>query len=267
MPSPPVAFTIAGFDTSSGAGLQADLLTFHNHGYHTLTAATSLVVETPLEVTAVQAVSEALLVAQVSLLFATYPITTIKIGLLASLAQVDALVPLLRESNCPIVLDPVGTSSTGNRMQEQGTAQAILRKLAPLVTLITPNLPEARQLLGDETSSPQTLARQLSENVGTSVLLKGGHGEDPEQVTDFLASAGQLTSFSSPRITTAASLHGTGCVLSSAIAAALGQGLDLRSAVEKGRGYLLSSLAQHYTIPHREPLLALNHHLTTSHDQ
>lgn len=267
MPSPPIALTIAGFDTCSGAGLQADLLTFHNFGYHPLTAATSLVIETPLEVTSAHPIAGDLLAEQVSLLLSTYPVATIKIGLLASIAQVERLAPLLRERTCPIVLDPVGTSSTGNRMQEEGTSEAILQLLAPLVTLLTPNLPEARQLLRDVSSTPQDLALRLSETLGTAVLLKGGHGDDRALVTDILASPGDLTSFSSPRIPTPASLHGTGCVLSSALAASLGLGKSLQSATEEARAYLLSALAQHYTIPHSEPLLALNHHWRTSHDQ
>lgn len=267
MQNPPIALTIAGFDTCAGAGLQADLLTFHNFGYHPLTAATSLVVETPLEVTSAHPVTAELLAEQVSLLLATYPVAAIKIGLLASVNQVETLVNLLRKVSCPIVLDPVGTSSTGSEMQEKGTAEAILKFLAPLSTLLTPNLPEARQLLRDPSSMPRDLARRLAETGGTAVLLKGGHGEDPSLVTDILACDGEFTSFSSPRIATAAALHGTGCVLSSALAASLGLGKSLESAVEEARGYLLQALAHHHSFPSPEPLLALNHHQRTSHDQ
>lgn len=264
-----IALTIAGFDTSAGAGLQADLLTLHNHGYHTVTAVTTLVVETPLEVVANEAVCSELLARQISLLLATYPVSTVKIGLLTSPSQVAVLVKLLGGATFPIVLDPVGISSSGTRLQEEGTGEALLRTLAPLVTVMTPNLPEACALLGEKVGErpPETVASDLARHAGCAVLLTGGHHGDPETVSDLLVCDGEAIPFASGRIETPASLHGTGCVLSSALAATLGQGLSLPAAVASARGYLRKTLSTYLSIDHSQPLLALNHHLPTSHDE
>lgn len=265
---PPVALTIAGFDTCSGAGLQADLLTFHNHGYHGLTAATSLVVETPLQVRHCEPVSSELLHQQVELLLATYQIAVIKIGLIASPDQAQILSKLLAEQAIPIVLDPVGISSTGNSLQKNGTSEALMRHLAPLATLLTPNLPEARFFLkNSQELTPNQVAYQLSDQTGSNVLLTGGHHGEDLEICDLLVENGQETSFCAPQIETPASLHGTGCVLSSAIAAHLGKNQNLSTAIAHARRYLREAMTHHYAFPHSEPLLALNHHPVGRHDQ
>lgn len=269
MTSQTIALTIAGFDTSAGAGLQADLLTLHNHGYHTVTAVTTLVVETPLKVVANEAVGSELLARQISLLMETYPITTLKIGLLTSPAQVAVLVELLQGATFPIVLDPVGISTSGTHLQESGTSAAILKTLAPMVTVMTPNFPEACELLGREIAdcSPEEVAVALEKVAGCAVLLTGGHHGSPDIVCDLLVQDGEVTPFEGNRIETPAALHGTGCVLSSALAATLGQGLSLPAAVATARSYLRSTLSNYLSIAHSEPLLALNHHIPTSHDE
>lgn len=270
-PTTPVALTIAGFDSCAGAGLQADLLTFHNHGYHTLTASTALVVETPLQVRQCEAVSAETLNQQIELLLATYQVATIKIGLLSSPAQALIVSEMLGGQTTPIVLDPVGISSTGSALQQAGTSEAILEHLAPLVTLLTPNFPEARSLIGDSSArEPAEVALQLAEMTGTAVLLTGGHHGDGDDICDLLCESGHSassTSFCAPRIASPAPLHGTGCVLSSAIAAQLGKGADLSTAIEAARRYLRKSMSRPHHFPHPAPLLALNHHLTGSHDQ
>ena len=270
--STPVALTIAGFDTCAGAGLQADLLTFHNHGYHSLTAMTSLVVETPLLVKKTQPVSPELLRQQLELLLSTYPISTIKIGLLSSPQQVALLAEILAHQASPIVLDPVGISSTGSALQEPGTLDALVNILAPLATLITPNLPEATALLGNEQKlSPENTAQALCDRIGTAVLLTGGHHGDDHQICDLLTHQGQQTSFCDSRLKTPTPLHGTGCTLSSAIAAELGHQKNLKTAITSARRYLRTAIHAHHTFTHSEPLLALNHlpsgGLKGSHDQ
>ncbi|MDP0492618.1 MAG: hydroxymethylpyrimidine/phosphomethylpyrimidine kinase [Verrucomicrobiota bacterium JB023] len=258
--SPPVALTIAGFDTSCGAGLQADLLTFHHHGLHPLTAATTLVAETPLQVVELAPVSTAFLQQQVALLLETYAVQVVKIGLLANADQAAALATLLAPLRVPIVLDPVGIASTGDSLQSPETAKALLTHLAPLSLLMTPNLPEARQLAGRDDLAPADLALHLAETTGQAMLLTGGHHRAQGEVTDLLAFEGQIHRFVSPEIETEASLHGTGCVLSSAIAAQLALGSSLLEAVERGRHYLRQALAHHHEFPHpSRPLLALRH--------
>lgn len=265
---PPVALTIAGFDTCSGAGLQADLLTFHNHGYHCLTATTSLVIETPKQVQKVAATSADLLHQQVELLLSTYQVSAIKIGLLASPAQVLVLSEILAGQTAPIVVDPVGISTTGSLLQEHGTSRALLKHLAPLATLITPNLPEARLLLEEsEELPPDQVAQQLAKKTGTSILLTGGHHGSKTQICDLLAHKSQNHSFCAPRIEAPTSIHGTGCVLSSAIAAELGSGASFPTAIEAARRYLRAAMSHHLSFSRSEPLLALNHHPTGRHDQ
>lgn len=269
-PSPTAltALTIAGFDTCAGAGLQADLLTFHNHGYHCLTAMTSLVVETPLLVKKTQPVDENLLRQQLEILLETYPVSTIKIGLLSSPAQVALLSKILANQTIPIVLDPVGISSTGSALQEAGTPDALINLLAPLATLITPNFPEASILLGtDQKLSPENTAHELSDRIGTAVLLTGGHHGNDTEICDLLAHQGKQTTFSGSRIQAPASLHGTGCVLSSAITAELGHGKNLETAITSARRYLRTALHDYHAFTHSKPLLALNHLSAGRHDQ
>ncbi len=264
MPELPVALTIAGFDSSAGAGLQADLLTFHNQGYHCLTAATAIVVETPLEVQSVTALDHHILQQQVALLLNTYPITAIKIGLLASPEQIFVLRDLLLHHPAPIVIDPVGISSTGTSLQQPHTASALLQHLAPLATLLTPNFPEAKTLLqSPQMNSPQEAALNLWKQTGSNILLTGGHHGSENEFIDLLIKNGTPSHFSAPAITSATSLHGTGCVLSSAIAAKLGQGEHLKDAIENARRYLRKTMSNHLTFPHSQPLLALNHHPST----
>lgn len=256
----PVALTIAGFDTSAGAGLQADLLTFHNHGYQVVTATTSLVVETPLEVRHCQATPDDLLKEQVELLLATYHPAVIKIGLIATPGQVHLLSEILADQFIPIVLDPVGISSTGQELQKAGTLPELRKYLAPLATVITPNFPEVQLLADDhEEPDPEKLASRLSKELGTAVFLTGGHHGQGEEICDLLVEEGQATSFCGTRLTTPASLHGTGCVLSSALAAGLGAGKSLSEAIPTARTYLREAMATHLTFPHATPLLALNH--------
>ena len=258
--TPPVALTIAGFDTCAGAGLQADLLTFHNHGYHCLTAATCLVTETPLEVASVVPVSATHLTEQLSLLLKTYPVQTVKIGLLSSPDQVEVILAALNGFAGPIVLDPVGISTTGTTLQTPGTALAIYEKLAPRCSLITPNLPEALALLKQaEEITPQEAALALSHHTKKPVLLTGGHHGLENKVCDLLAEHGRAKEFCDSRIITPASLHGTGCVLSTALAAHLGKEQTLEDAVTQARHYLRQALQEHLSFPHNKPLLALNH--------
>lgn len=258
--SPPIALTIAGFDTCGGAGLQADLLTFHNHGYHSLTASTALVVETPLQVSHCEPTTAVLLKQQLELLLATYEIAVVKIGLLTTPAQVKVLSAILAEVTYPIVLDPVGISSTGTILQKSETLTVLRKELIPLTTVITPNLPEAKRLLdSSKHRSPEETALFLSEQCGTSVLLTGGHHQTDDKVCDTLVSMGEIRSFCGSLIPSRAALHGTGCVLSSALAAHLGQGFPLKESVTGARRYLRKALRGHFRHPHSKPLLSLNH--------
>lgn len=252
--------TIAGFDTSCGAGVVADCLTFQNLGVLPLSVVTSLVVETPLHVESVTPVASETLAEQIELLLQTYKISAIKIGLLANPEQVQVVTTQLAQSQIPVVLDPVGIASTGHSLQEPGTLESILASLIPLTSLVTPNIPEARQILGSDSElcSPENLSRELHQKLQTPVLLKGGHDDSP-MATDWLISETQAHSFESPRLELQNSLHGTGCVLSSAIAAGLAKGLPLSEAVSQGRDYLREAMNSPLILQQPESLWCLNH--------
>lgn len=242
--SPPVALTIAGSDCSSGAGLQADLKTFQHFGVFGLTVVTCVVAETPLIVRSVHAVPPAILQDQLRVLLDAFPIAAIKTGMLFSKAHIVAVTELLSEHpHIPLVIDPVMIASTGDPLLEDSAISAYKERLFPLATVITPNLDEAEVLWGAPVRDEATMERaaaELSARHGCAVLMKGGHLGAPE-CADLLWQSNLPSWHRSPRIQDAAS-HGTGCTLSSAIAAAMAKGMDLHDAVVEAKAYLNQTL-------------------------
>jgi hydroxymethylpyrimidine/phosphomethylpyrimidine kinase len=242
--SPPVALTIAGSDCSGGAGLQADLKTFQHFGIFGLTAVTCVVAETPALVRSVHAVPPAILQDQLRVLLEAFPVAAIKTGMLFSKAHIVAVTEILAEHrDIPLVIDPVMIASTGDPLLEENAITAYKERLFPLAAVITPNLDEAEVLWGGpvrDEASMERAASDLSARHGCAVLLKGGHLGLPECV-DLLWDDGLPEWLRAPRIEGAAS-HGTGCTLSSAIAAGLARGKDLHEAVEEAKAYLGETL-------------------------
>lgn len=250
MPSPPVALTIAGSDCCAGAGIQADLKTFQHFGVHGLTAVTCVVSETPACVEAVHPVPVEIIASQITLLLESYPVAAIKTGMLHSREVIECVAGCLaRQPTIPLVVDPVMVASSGSPLIEPDAIEAFRRLLFPRATLITPNLDEARTLLGyaiDSEEAMEGAARYLSDELGIAVLLKGGHLSG-DSCTDVLAQAGQTTQFSHPRIA-GADTHGTGCSLAAAIAAGLAHGRCLIEAVALAGDYLAAALGSRYTL-------------------
>ena len=248
MHSLPVALTIAGSDCSAGAGIQADLKTFQHFQVHGLTAVTCVVSETANIVRAVHPVPVEVVCDQISLLLASFPVTAVKTGMLFSAAHVVAVAEILR--NYPavqLVIDPVMIASTGASLLEPDAVAAYQEFLLPLARVITPNLPEAEALLGEEIPDEAALesaARRLSEKFGTAILLKGGHLDGP-QCLDLLVDQGAVHRFTAARIPVSGS-HGTGCTLSAAIAAQLAHGQSLPEAVKIAKAYLGETLSHSY---------------------
>ncbi len=274
-PSPSVVLSIAGFDPSSGAGITADLLTIQNLSCFGISALTSIVAQTPHTVSSQTPISSEILADQCQLLLESYPVSAIKIGLVATHEQAKLLGDLLANTSQPIVLDPVGLSSTGHRLQELNTIPALLDKVGTPRTLLTPNRLEALALLHnsvDTSLSAAELAELVSKQYSCSVLLTGGHEPSNEkQMTDTLYTKSSAVTFQAKTLQSSASLHGTGCVLSSAIACGLARKLPLFDAITSARTYLRQAFAAHYEFPPLQPqippLLALNHHKKSSHDQ
>lgn len=222
--TPPPVLSIAGSDPSGGAGVQADLKTFAAHGAYGMAVLTALTAQSTTGVTGVHAVPPGFVGEQLATLLADIPPAAVKVGMLAEAGIARAVGTALAEVAAPIVLDPVMVSTSGHRLLDAAAEAEVCGPLARRATLITPNRPEAAVLLGAE--APQAWV----DRVGTALLLKGGH--DTEAVvadTLFRPGAAPVT-WRHPRVATR-NTHGTGCTLSSAIAARLALGHDLEAAV------------------------------------
>ena len=241
----PAALTIAGSDSSGGAGIQADLKTFSAFGVYGASAITALTAQNTTGVTGVHAVPADFVVAQIDAVLADLEIGAIKTGMLANAAIVAAVSRRLEAAReIPVVVDPVMVATSGDNLLDADAIEAVRRQLIPRATLITPNLPEAARLLGEgEASSEDAMARQavaLQAIGAKAVLIKGGHGTGPLAV-DLLAVADRLLTLRRPRIATSAT-HGTGCTLSAAVAALLAAGACLENAVDRAKTFVWNAI-------------------------
>jgi hydroxymethylpyrimidine/phosphomethylpyrimidine kinase len=242
----PVALTIAGSDSSGGAGIQADLKTFAALGVYGASVITALTAQNTQGVSGIHLVPAAFVTAQIDAVFADLDLKAVKIGMVAQLATIDAIVAgLKRWSPQHIVLDPVMVATSGDRLLPPEAVVALRRKLIPLAALITPNLPEAAALLGEAVASGEAAiesqGRRLLAMGCPAVLIKGGHGEGTESI-DYLVSDGGTIALAGPRIATP-NTHGTGCSLSSAIAAGLAKGEDMVAAVRHAKTWVTAAIA------------------------
>jgi hydroxymethylpyrimidine/phosphomethylpyrimidine kinase len=238
--------SIAGSDSGGGAGIQADLKTFSALGCYGMTAITAITAQNTLGVTGIHGVPPDMLRAQIDAVAQDIGVDAVKIGMLASPEVVRVVAQAIRTHRLPhVVLEPVMVATSGYRLIASETVQVLVNELFPLAEVVTPNLDEAALLLGREIEGIDALedaARDLLALGAPAVLLKGGHLKG-ERVVDLLATrAGLRKRLESARIATHNG-HGTGCTLSSAIAAFLAQGLPLPQAVERARAYILGAIA------------------------
>ena len=265
-PEIPVALTIAGSDSSAGAGIQADLKTFGALGVYGLTAITCIVAETPGRVSEIEGVSPGMVCAQIEVLFKSFPVAAIKTGLLFSDDIVSAVAQTLRThaatAAIPLVIDPVMVATSGDLLLRDDTVEAYERELFPIAALITPNLGEAARLLGEPIEDLPAMRRagaMLTEKYRVPVLLKGGHLSGQDAI-DLLFLAGQVVEFSEP-FSRGINTHGTGCTYSAAITAGLASGLSLEEAVRRAKQFVTATIAQHlsWETASGASLRALNH--------
>jgi hydroxymethylpyrimidine/phosphomethylpyrimidine kinase len=242
----PIALTIAGSDSSGGAGIQADLKTFSALGVYGASVITALTAQNTQGVSAIHQVPAAFVTAQIDAVFDDLDVRAVKIGMVAERTVIEAIVAgLIRWSPEHVVVDPVMVATSGDRLLVPDATDALRRLLIPRARILTPNLPEAAALL-DEPMAETTAAiesqgqRLLAMGCG-AVLIKGGHGQGPES-TDYLFSDGKIIALAAPRIATR-NTHGTGCSLSSAIAAGLAKGCDLETAVRAAKAYISAAIA------------------------
>jgi hydroxymethylpyrimidine/phosphomethylpyrimidine kinase len=243
----PIALTIAGSDSSAGAGIQADLKTFSALGVYGLTAVTCIVAEIPGKVSRIELVSARIVREQIEVLAKNFQIGALKTGLLCSAEIISAVAKAISGMRIPLVIDPVIVATSGDPLLERAAIEVYEKELFPLATVITPNLDEAERLLRMEIKDRQSMQRagkKLEREYETAILLKGGHLKaDP--VTDFLFTDGEVIEFSAPKVRGVAT-HGTGCTYSAAITAGLASGLPLEEAITQAKRFVTESIAQHF---------------------
>lgn len=240
-----VALTIAGSDSGGNAGIQADLRAFHTLGVHGCTVITALTAQNPFTVTGVLTADGAFVTEQLDAVLGVYDVRALKTGMLCSAEIVEAVANTLACHNRILkVIDPVIIATSGARLLEDDAITMLKRALLSLADLITPNLPEAEELLERTLESDQEIAdgaRELYETYGCATLIKGGHTLE-FKARDLLFDGENTLWFESPCIEDPLSTHGTGCSLSAAIAASLANGKDLREAIQEGKAYVYESI-------------------------
>jgi len=246
MATTPVALTIAGSDSSGGAGIQADLKTFAALGVYGASAITALTAQNTTGVTGIHLVPPEFVTAQIDAVFSDLEVKAVKIGMVAQRATIEAIVEALKRwSPAHIVLDPVMVATSGDRLLEPEAVAALRTGLIPRAAILTPNLPEAAALLDEPVASSQAeieaQGRRLLALGCPVVLIKGGHGGGSDSVDYLVSEAGTLL-LSAPRSPTR-NTHGTGCSLSSAIAAGLARGEDLVTAVRHAKVWVSEAIA------------------------
>ena len=239
-----IALTIAGSDSGGGAGIQADLKTFHQFGVYGTSAIVALTAQNTLGVHAVHPVPEAMVTAQLEALAGDLPPAAVKTGMLATSGLVRLVAAAIRRHGWrEYVLDPVMVATSGDRLLDAAAEAVVRAELLPLAALVTPNLDEAAILTGEavRTVAEMELAgRRLLELGAASALVKGGHLEG-DTMTDVLVTPAGPRHFTRPRLATS-STHGTGCTLSAAITAGLALGRPLQTAVADALDYLYRAL-------------------------
>jgi hydroxymethylpyrimidine/phosphomethylpyrimidine kinase len=242
----PIALTIAGSDSSGGAGIQADLKTFAAFGVYGACVITALTAQNTRGVRAIEPVTPAFVTAQIDAVFDDLDVKAVKIGMVVQLSTIEAIASALsRWKPEHVVLDPVMVAGSGDRLLPADAVAALRRDLFPLASLVTPNLPEAAALLDESIASDQAAIASQGTRLlamgARAVLIKGGHGQGAESV-DYLFAGGDVLALPAPRIATA-NTHGTGCSLSSAIAAGLARGETLEAAVRNAKTWITAAIA------------------------
>jgi hydroxymethylpyrimidine/phosphomethylpyrimidine kinase len=249
----PVALTIAGSDSGAGAGIQADLKTFAALGVHGTIAIACLTAQNPRRILAVDPCPPKMLRRQLEAIFQELPPAAIKTGMLFSPGNIRVVVGFLKKTQrlerVPLIVDPVLASTSGAKLAQPGALKVLTEQLLPLATLVTPNLSEAEILSGQKISSIEGMsnaARKIHSRWGCAVLLKGGHLRG-KGATDIFFDGKKETLLRAPFVK-GIRTHGTGCVYSAAICAALAQGKSLLQAVKIGKHFVTRAILKSYRV-------------------
>lgn len=238
------ALTIAGSDSSGGAGIQADIKTMTMHGVYAMSAITAMTAQNTTGVRAIQEATPEFLRQQLDAVFEDIRPDAVKIGMVSSSELIRVIADRLRYYEAGnVVVDPVMVATAGSSLIRQDAVQMLIRELLPISTLVTPNIPEAQVLSGLTIRDKEdmiTAAKQIGDRYRCAVLLKGGHSVN--DANDLLYAKGELIWFEGKRIDNP-NTHGTGCTLSSAIAANLALGFDLAESIRRAKEYLSGALS------------------------
>jgi len=249
----PVALTIAGSDSSAGAGIQADLKTFTAFGVYGLTGVTCIVAEVPRKVSRIEPLTARMVREQIEVLLKNFLVGAIKTGLLCSAEIVCAVAQTIQNSkkkaarSIPFVVDPVMIATSGDNLLEPKAVEGYKNKLFPLATLITPNIDEAALLLQTTIANRRQMAsaaKALAKKYHASILLKGGHLRGDNAI-DLLFHQGELREFSAPFVR-GVETHGTGCTYSAAITAGLASGFSLEQAIKRAKKFVTESIKRRF---------------------
>ena len=237
------ALTIAGSDSSGGAGIQADIKTMSAHGVYAMSAITALTAQNTMGVSAIAEVTPAFLKSQIDSVFSDIRPDAVKTGMVASGELIEVIADALAFYGAQnVVVDPVMIATSGSRLLREDAISALRQRLLPLASVVTPNIPEAKVLSGMEIKGKADMecaAREIERTCSCAVLLKGGH--QVCDADDLLCCGGVLTWFRGERINNP-NTHGTGCTLSSAIASNLALGYPLEEAISRSKAYISGAL-------------------------
>ena len=238
------ALTIAGSDSSGGAGIQADIKTMTMNGVYAMSAITALTAQNTTGVRAIQESTPEFLKQQIDAVFEDICPDAVKIGMVASSELIRVIADRLRHYNAEnIVVDPVMVATSGSSLMKTDAVQTLTEELLPLAAVVTPNIPEAQVISGltiESKTDMEAAARKIGDSHGCAVLLKGGHSIN--DANDLLYANGDFIWFEGKRIDNP-NTHGTGCTLSSAIAANLAKGFSLAESVQRAKDYISGALA------------------------
>lgn len=242
--------TIAGSDSCGGAGIQADLKAFSAHGVYGMSVITAVTAQNTQGVTAIQDIDPEIIAKQIQAIFDDIEVHAVKIGMVSREETIAAIAGELKRYQArQVVLDPVMVSKSGFHLLRPEAERALVRELLPLAALVTPNIPEAEVITGatiETVAAMEAAAVYIHKQGAQAVLVKGGHLAEGAAV-DVLYDGTAFTYFESPRIPTRHT-HGTGCTLSSAIAANLGRGLTVQEAVRRAKAYITMAITHSFAI-------------------
>ncbi len=245
----PVALTIAGSDSGGGAGIQADLRTFNAFGVFGCSVITAVTAQNPDEVRRIDLIPPEGVRSQLETVLDRIAVRAVKTGMLGSSGNIRAAAEVLRRTRLPVVVDPVMVSTSGVRLLPEDAIDCMRTELLPRADWITPNLPEAELLLGRKLSGPDAYAAAAAECAkiwDCRCVLKTGHAENMAEATDFAALPdGRIYTVTTPKLEDPGrASHGTGCTLSSAIAAVLAQNQGWKTALAQAKSFVFGSLSE-----------------------